>query len=81
MNTILISGTAKCTDNKIEYNVFIWGSKMGECLQFIRSYEVLVDNYTDLWRNAKDIAHAYFHEPKMHDGAYTQYLDHLFAIN
>ena len=79
MNTILISGTAKCTGNKIEYNVFIWGSKMGECLQFIRSYEALLDNYTDLWRNAKDIANGYFEEPKMHDGAYTQYLDHLIA--
>lgn len=89
MNTILISGTVKnlytTNDNETkhlcEYSVFIFGSKKGNALQFVRELNFTSEiGYSELWQRAKEIAVEYFSEGYMQDGAYTQFLDHLITL-
>lgn len=80
MNTILITGTAKCNSiNKVEYDVTIWASRDGEQIQYIRPIDKVLDNYSQLWDVAKDSVTKYFEEPLFKDGAYTRFLDHLIT--
>jgi site-specific recombinase len=82
MNTILITGTAKPEDNKYRYNVNVWASKEAEQIQFIKYDSLLFDNYGTLWAFAKSTASAYFdNNTQFHDGAYTQFLDHITLIS
>ena len=80
-NAIMITGTVyNAMLNKglvCKYNVMIWGQRANEDLQFIMTIERELNGYTELWRHAKNIAAGYFKEPKMLDGAYTNYYDHL----
>lgn len=77
MNTILISGTAKCIDNYVVYDIIIWASQTGEALQFITQKAIAAYGYGELWNEVKLIVEQYFNNPKFQDGAYTQFLDHL----
>lgn len=78
MNTILITGTARSLNQKdVKYDVWIWGALAGQPLQLITTKEVVNGGYNDIWKLAKDTAEAYLKEPRLQDGAYTQFLDHL----
>lgn len=81
MNTILITGTAKMNGNHVNYDVYIWASKEGDQIQMITNFKSTFDGYMDLWKEAKERAVNYLHEPRMDDGAYTQFLDHITIIN
>lgn len=79
-NTILISGTAQCVGNEVHYDVFVYGNKKGEPLQFVRPYAATLPGYATLWQVVKVMCENYFEEPTMSDGAYTTYFDHLIAL-
>ena len=81
MNTLMITGTAKMTDNnKVFYEIIIWGCPSGESLQFVTSKGLTLDGYNDLWQEAKAFALNYFPGNKMDDGAYTQFLEHITLL-
>lgn len=83
MNTILITGVCEFCQitGKINYDVNIWASKEGHQIQLVTSVEILLDNYSDLWKMAKQKVMSYFKDnTKFDDGAYTQYLDHLTIV-
>lgn len=88
-NTIFITGTAQTirqhnpetngTIIKSYYNVHIWGCQGGDCIEFIKPFEGIINGYDELWRIAKQIAVDYFSNEKMGDGAYTVLHDHLIT--
>jgi len=81
-NTIMITGTVKITQpNYVRYDVIIWGSQVGEQIQYITSITLDCNDYNDLWKAAKEIVSVYKQNNKFYDGAYTAYLDHLIRIN
>lgn len=83
MNTILITGACDVCPitGKVNYNVNIWASKEGEQIQLITYLEPVLDDYSDLWKLAKQKVMSYFKDnTKFDDGAYTQYLDHLILV-
>lgn len=80
MNTILITGTAKCKDAKVRYDVFIWAASEGEQIKFITALNDNLQGYSELWAIAKKKASEYLKNDLLTDGAYTQYLDHLHIL-
>lgn len=81
MNTILITGTVKRVEpNDFKYEVYIWGSKEGEPLRVFVCGVLISGGYDDLWKFGKECAQNYFKEPRMNDGAYTQFLEHIILI-
>lgn len=81
MNTILLSGTARLTpDDKVRYDIFIFGCRSGEDIQFVRPLEENLNGYSQLWDKAKQLASDYFNSDQFSDGAYTRFIDHIILI-
>lgn len=80
-NTILISGFYKNIDNKVDYNIIIWAHQEGEALEFITAKNIVTSGYDELWKEAKNTVVKYYDNHYFHDGAYTNYLDHIISIN
>lgn len=87
MNTIMITGKAQTVGTatkhgvefSVKYSLIIWGSRTGEAIQYIESYDNELPNYSSLWIRAKIVAENYFKDHQFGDGAYTQFLDHIVS--
>ena len=79
MNTILISGTAKCIDVLVQYDVWIWAQQNGKEFQFITAISIMLPGHAVLWSYVKNYVIGYYADMSFNDGAHTNFLEHLIA--